>query len=182
LISEMVRPGAMAEMIDDQYANYVVQTALDNAGPEQRQLMVAEIMPHLNTIKARSWYKRIMSKIGLGLGQGNGHFETNRHHMPGRQFMDDGMHPRMPSERALPPMHGYPPMHAAERAVDHLPPPGFMHPPAPGGHPSDRNGYRGHPHPVAQPHTQSPQHFGNFYPYGPRNPIHHSEYRSNGEF
>jgi hypothetical protein len=178
LISEMVRPGAMGQLLDDNFANYVVQTALDNAGPEQKQQMIKEIMPQLNTIKSRSWYKRIMGKIGLGMGSANGHFETNRHPMPGRQYMDDGMHPRMPSEsRGLPPMHAYPPMHAAERSVDHLPP-GFMHPPPMGGHPSDRNGYRSH----VPPHAQSPQQFGNFYPYGPRNPIHQSEYRNNGDY
>jgi hypothetical protein len=173
----------MAEMIDDNFANYVVQTALDNALPDQKQQLIAEIMPQLNTIKARSWYKRILSKIGLGMGPGNGHFEPNRHPLAGRQYMDEGMHPRMSSEqRGLPPMHAYPAMHPGERSVDHLPPPGFMHPPAVGGHPSERNGYRTHLQQVPQPHPQSPQQFGNFYPYGPRNPIHHSDYRSNGDY
>ena len=85
LISEMVRPGAMAELIDDNFANYVVQTALDNAGPEQKQQMIKEIMPQLNTIKSRSWYDMsshaamdlLFDAIGADLSNAQGQNDTH---------------------------------------------------------------------------------------------------------
>ena len=175
LIAEMVRPGAMAEMIDDSFANYVVQTALDYADGEQRTQLVKEIMPLLGSIKARSWYKRIMTKLGLGINSSpvGGHYDLSRHSMP-RQYMDDGIHnQRMNADRG--PTHGYGHIQGPDRSPENLPP-GFMNSPPLGGHSSDRNGYR-------TQHRQShSQQYGNFYPYGPRTPIHHSDYRTNGEY
>lgn len=167
----------MAEMIDDSFANYVVQTALDYAEGDQRAQLTKEIMPLLGSIKARSWYKRIMTKLGLGINNNNGggHYESSRHSMSPRQYIDDGIHQRMNSERG--PVHGYGHIHGSDRSPDHLPP-GFMHSPL-GGHSSDRNGYRSQ---HQQSHSQVPQQYGNFYPYGPRAPVHHSEYRNNGEY
>jgi hypothetical protein len=174
----MVRPGAMAEMIDDSFANYVVQTALDYAEGDQRAQLVKEIMPLLGSIKTRSWYKRIMNKLGLGINNGGGaHYDSSRPSMPPRQYIDDGIHQRMNSERGS--MHGYGQIHGGDRSPDHLPP-GFMHSPLLGAHSSDRNGYRTQRQPPS--HSQVPQQYGNFYPYGPRSPIHHSEYRTNGEY
>src|SRR5947207_8651138 len=92
ILSEMIRPAAIAEMIADAYANYVLQTALDFAPPELRAKLVAEIMPLLSLIKSRSWYKRILSKLGLNLNQGNGHPESGRPVMP-RGFLDERMAP-----------------------------------------------------------------------------------------
>lgn len=184
LITEMVRPGAMAEMIDDSFANYVVQTALDYAEGDQRAQLIQEIMPLLGTIKSRSWYKRIMTKIGLGIG-GNGagasgHYDSGR--MSQRQYMDEGHHQRMGSDRGLGSLHGYGQIHGSDRTgVEHLPP-GFMHAAPNGGHMSDRNVYRSQHHPTMQNHSQAPQQYGNFYPYGPRTPLHHSDYRTNGEY
>jgi hypothetical protein len=169
LISEMVRPKAMSEMIDDNFANYVVQTALDYAEGDQRAQLTKEILPLLNSIRSRSWSKRIMSKLGVGMTN-NGHHESSRH-MPPRQYIDDRVHQRMTSNPGLP-IHGYV---QTERVVDH-PPPGFMHTNPVGTH-SDRNVYRTQ---SVQSHT--PQQYGNFYPYGPRAPVHQSEYRTNGEY
>jgi hypothetical protein len=169
LISEMVRPGAMAEMLDDNFANYVVQTALDYSEGEQREQLLKELVPLLNTIKSRSWYKRIMTKIGMGMSTIS-QFEPPRH-IPSRQFVENRV-PRMASQRPLTHMvYGQ-----AERSVEQ-PPPGFMHPNPVGGQLSDRNGYR--PQQV-QSHTS--QQYGNFYPYAPRAPIHQSEYRTNGDY
>jgi len=176
----------MAEMIDDNFANYVVQTALDYAEGEYRAQLVKEIMPLLNSIKSRSWYKRIMTKLGLGIGTNGGHYESPRHSMQPRQYMEEGgIHHRMNSaDRVIPNMPTYGQFHGSDRSPDHFPP-GFMHSPpisGGGGHTSDRNGYRPQHQPSVQSHSQVPQQYGNFYPYNPRAPIHHSEYRTNGEY
>lgn len=179
LIGEMVRQGAMADMIDDQYANYVVQTALDYADGDQRTQLIKEIMPLLGSIKSRSWYKRIMGKIGLGINN-NGHYES-RHPMASRPYIDDGLHRVVNSDpRASQSMHGYGHIHGADRSGDHVPP-SFMHTPL-GGHSTDRNGYRAQHQPSVQSHPQVPQQYGNFYPYNPRAPVHQSDYRTNVEY
>lgn len=166
----------MAEMIDDNFANYVVQTALDYAEGEQRTQLIKEIMPLLNTIKSRSWYKRVMTKIGLGINNNGNHFDSSRHTLPQRQYLDDGIHQRINSERGgLTSMHGYGHIHGSDRSSDHVPP-GFMNTASIGGHSSDRNGYRNQ---SLQSHSQQ---YGNFYPYSPRAPVHHPEYRANGEY
>lgn len=176
MIAEMVRPGAMAELIEHQFGNYVVQTALDHADPQQRAQMIKEITPYLPNIKNKTWYKRMMNKIGLGVN--NGQFEAGRHPMGQRPFMDDGVHQRRATEpRGISPMQGYGNAHAASRSVDQFPP-GFMP-----GHPvgSDRNGYRGQQQ--APSHGHAAPHYGNnFYPFNPRTPVHQSEYRGNGEY
>lgn len=173
----MVRPGGMAEMIDDSFANYVVQTALDYAEGDQRAQLIKEIMPLLGSIKAKSWYKRIMTKVGLGMNNnsGGGHYETSRHSLASRQYIDDGIHQRMNSDRGIPTMQqGYGHIPASDRSGDHLRS-GFI-PIA--GHALDRNGYRAQHQSAVQSHSQVPQQYGNFYPYGPRAPMH----RTNGEY
>ena len=176
----------MAEMIDDPFANYVVQTALDFAEGEQRAMLVREIMPHLSAIKTKTWYKRITIKLGLAPNHSTSHFDSGRH-MSSRPYIEEGMHSRMPSEhRGLGPVHGYPSVpHGSDRHMDHrIPPPGFMHNPALGGHPSDRNGYRLAASQGISQHMPPPppQQYGNFYPYGPRSALHHADPRSNGEY
>ena len=172
LISEMVRPGAMAQMIDDNYANYVVQTALDYAEGEQRAQLIREIMPLLSTVKSRSWYKRIVTKIGLGVNNHGGHYDS-RHSTAGRSFGDDTLHRINSEPRGLASL-GYGQAHGTERLGE---PPGFMYAPI-GSHSSERNGYRMQ----HQPPSQATQQYGNFYPYGPRAPVHHAEYRTNSDY
>jgi hypothetical protein len=180
LIGEMVRPGAMADMIDDSFANYVVQTALDFAQAEVHAQLVAEILPLLPTIKSRSWYKRILTKLGLTMNP-NLPQDPNRYSL--RALIDEGAYStRMaPDPRPLGPMHPYQVLHPQER--DHRPPPGFAHgAPGSGAPPSDRNGYRiSHQHNNTG-HSQVPPQYGNFYPYGPRQVSHHPDYRPNNEY
>lgn len=92
LIVEMTRPGAMAEMIDNTFANYVVQTALDYAEGERRTQLVKEIIPLLGSIKARSWCKRIMTKLGSGINNYPicDRYDLSRSSMAPRRYMDDG--------------------------------------------------------------------------------------------
>jgi hypothetical protein len=181
----MIRPGAMDNMIDDNFANYVVQTALDYAEGEQKNALIKEIIPLLSLIKQRSWYKRIMTKIGLGMHtnphNNNPHYEGGRHGMSSRHYMDDGLHSRMSSTSAdrggHGSMQGYGHIYPAERSPDHLPQ-SFMHTPAPMG--SDRNDYRSQ-HP-SQGQSQVSQQYRNFYPYGPQSSIHPSDYRPPGDY
>jgi hypothetical protein len=180
MIEEMVRPGAMAELIEHQFGNYVVQTALDYADGDQRAQLIREITPFIPTIKTKTWYKRMLNKMGTGIN--NGQYETSRHTAGQRQFVDDEVNQRRTTEpRPRTSVHGYSNTHASSRSVEQLPS-GFMHGPPIGNHHSDRNGYsRQHQHAVPT-HTQVPPQYSNFYPYGPRTPIHQSEYRGNGEY
>lgn len=50
-------------MMKDQFANYVVQTALDRADPNQQKKMIFRIRPHLNTLRKFTYAKHIVNKI-----------------------------------------------------------------------------------------------------------------------
>src|ERR1700721_3836533 len=118
----MGRPSGIAEMIDDSFANYVVQTALDFAQGDLRAQLMGEIMPLLSTIKSRSWYKRILTKLGLAVNHSFGHHETTGRHLMSRQFVEDSLPPRMGRDQhrsGLGSMHSYPPIHSSERSIDH---------------------------------------------------------------
>jgi hypothetical protein len=181
MIQEMIRPGAMAEMIDDQFANYVVQTALDYADADQKAALIKEIMPLLGSIKARSWYKRIMNKLGLGVhnnNHNNAHYDGGRHSMSSRHYGDDGFHQRMNSaDRGSMQVYGGH-VHPSDRSPEQIPH-SFMHSQPPMA--SDRNGYRSQHQ--SQGPSQVPQQYRNFYPYGPQASMHHSsDFRPSGEY
>jgi len=166
----MIRPGAMSDMIDDNFANYVVQTALDYADGDQKTALMQEIMPLLSSIKSRSWYKRIMNKLGLGVHNNSaGHYDGGRGPgMSSRHYIDDGLHhSRMPStDRAAhgSMQQGYGHIHSSERSPEHLPQHSFVSAQSTMG--LDRNGYRSQHQ--SQGQTQVPQQYRNFYPYGPQ--------------
>ena len=48
-------------MMKDQYANYVVQKMLDVVDGEQRDLLVAKIKPHLQSLKKYTYGKHLIS-------------------------------------------------------------------------------------------------------------------------
>jgi hypothetical protein len=50
-------------MLKDSFANYVIQTALDSAKPDQRQRLVDVLRPLLPAIRNTAYGKRIQSKI-----------------------------------------------------------------------------------------------------------------------
>jgi Pumilio-family RNA binding repeat len=184
MIEELLAPGAIGELIDDPYGNYVVQTALDFATEDQRHHLISEITPYLQVIKARSWYKRVMNKIHNKRGGRNGDDDTGRYEpsrsqaMVPRQYYEDGMHQRMNSDRAImpPSMHAYTHVPGDRSPSDHYPP-GLMHAPP---HHADRNGYRPQIHPQA--HAQLHQRYS-FYPFPPRGPAPHpADFRGNGDY
>ncbi|CAJ0649236.1 7667_t:CDS:2 [Entrophospora sp. SA101] len=47
----------------DQYANYVVQKMLDVVDGDQRDLLVAKIKPHLQSLKKYTYGKHLISKV-----------------------------------------------------------------------------------------------------------------------
>ncbi|KAG0291926.1 hypothetical protein BGZ98_002793, partial [Dissophora globulifera] len=50
-------------MMKDQYANYVVQKMLDVVEGEQKDILVAKIKPHLQSLKKYTYGKHLISKV-----------------------------------------------------------------------------------------------------------------------
>ncbi|KAF9095866.1 hypothetical protein BGX27_001210 [Mortierella sp. AM989] len=63
LIEEMVNKARLDKLLRDSYANYVVQTALEFADPNQRTQLVECIRPLLPAIRNTPYGKRIQSKL-----------------------------------------------------------------------------------------------------------------------
>ena len=51
----------LISMMKDQYANYVVQKMLDVVDGDQRDLLVAKIKPHLQSLKKYTYGKHLIS-------------------------------------------------------------------------------------------------------------------------
>jgi len=63
LIEEMLDKDALEKLLRDSFANYVVQTSLDYADPEQRVKLVDCIRPILPSIRNTPYGKRIQGKL-----------------------------------------------------------------------------------------------------------------------
>ncbi|KAI8061607.1 armadillo-type protein [Gongronella butleri] len=63
LIAEFIDATAMEKLLRDSFANYVIQTSLDYANPEQRSQLVDCIRPLLSTVRSTPYAKRIHGKI-----------------------------------------------------------------------------------------------------------------------
>ncbi|KAG2183300.1 hypothetical protein INT43_006305 [Umbelopsis isabellina] len=63
LIEEMLDKDALEKLLRDSFANYVVQTSLDYADPEQRIKLVDCIRPILPSIRNTPYGKRIQGKL-----------------------------------------------------------------------------------------------------------------------
>ena len=50
-------------MMKDQYANYVIQRALDVAQPNQKKQIIYKIMPLLESARKYMYAKHIVSKV-----------------------------------------------------------------------------------------------------------------------
>jgi hypothetical protein len=70
IIDEIMEDGALAQLLQDPYANYVIQTALVVSEPEQHYRLVESIRPHLALLRNTPYGKRIQSKISKDLGGG----------------------------------------------------------------------------------------------------------------
>ncbi|CAB5175298.1 unnamed protein product [Rhizophagus irregularis] len=62
----------LISMMKDQYANYVVQKMLDVVDGEQRDLLVAKIKPHLQSLKKYTYGKHLISKNQKNSQNGGG--------------------------------------------------------------------------------------------------------------
>ncbi|KAK2746223.1 hypothetical protein FQN57_003345 [Myotisia sp. PD_48] len=62
-IHEIVQPQELHHMLRDSFANYVVQTAIDFADPESRNLLIEAIRPLLPSIRSQPHGRRIAGKI-----------------------------------------------------------------------------------------------------------------------
>lgn len=63
LIEELLKRDRLDLLIRDSYANYVVQTCLEFAEPDQRAQLVKSIVPLLGSVKGTTYGKRIMGCI-----------------------------------------------------------------------------------------------------------------------
>ncbi|OBZ85802.1 Pumilio domain-containing protein C6G9.14 [Choanephora cucurbitarum] len=63
LIAELLDPIVTQRLLHDSFANYVIQTSLDFADPDQRAELVECIRPLLPTIRSTPYGKRIYNKI-----------------------------------------------------------------------------------------------------------------------
>jgi len=62
LIDEICQdPAGLETMMKDQYANYVIQKILDVCDQEQRERLIAQIRPHLSSLKKYTYGKHIIA-------------------------------------------------------------------------------------------------------------------------
>jgi len=62
LLAEVIESDMLPQLLTDRFANFVIQTALDVAEPEQRQKLVKNILPHLGRHYS-PYTKRLQKKI-----------------------------------------------------------------------------------------------------------------------
>ena len=72
LIEEMLNPVELEKMLRDQYANYVVQTAMDYADAETKARLIDQVRPQIAAIRHTPHGRRIQTKL-MGL-DGHGRF------------------------------------------------------------------------------------------------------------
>lgn len=63
IIGELIDPDRLPRLIQDPYANYVIQKALGVSKKEKFQQMVKVIRPHVRALRATSFGKRIQAKM-----------------------------------------------------------------------------------------------------------------------
>ncbi|KAG5952352.1 hypothetical protein E4U53_001034 [Claviceps sorghi] len=63
IVEELLAPQEMERLLRDSYANYVVQTALEFATPQQKHRLVEAIRPFLPHIRTTPYGRRIQAKV-----------------------------------------------------------------------------------------------------------------------
>ena len=57
------RTSPLIAMMKDQFANYVVQKMLDVVDGEQKELLIAKIKPHLQSLKKYTYGKHLIAML-----------------------------------------------------------------------------------------------------------------------
>ena len=70
LIEEMLNPAELEKLLRDNYANYVVQTAIEYADTDLKKQLVEHIEPLLPSIRQTAYHRRIQNKIHAAKSQG----------------------------------------------------------------------------------------------------------------
>ena len=73
IVDEILAPGEMEKLIRDNYANYVIQTALEYATPHKKATLVETIRPVLPSVRSTPYGRRIQAKIHNYDGRTSGH-------------------------------------------------------------------------------------------------------------
>ncbi|KAF2085772.1 ARM repeat-containing protein, partial [Saccharata proteae CBS 121410] len=63
LIHELLQPAELDKLVRDNYANYVVQTAIDHADPSTKVSLIEGIRPMLTSIRQTPYGRRIIGKV-----------------------------------------------------------------------------------------------------------------------
>jgi hypothetical protein len=63
MIKEILSDNTLSVMLQDPFANYVIQTALTVSEPQQHNDLIEAIKPHLNQLRNTPYGKRIQNKI-----------------------------------------------------------------------------------------------------------------------
>lgn len=69
MVQEIVETDQLVHLLQDPYANYVIQTALQVAEPVQHHALVSQIKPHLALLRNTPYGKRIQNKISKEAGR-----------------------------------------------------------------------------------------------------------------
>jgi len=62
ILNEIIESDLLPQLLNDRFANFVIQTALDVAEPDSRQRLVKNILPHLGRHYS-PYTKRLQKKI-----------------------------------------------------------------------------------------------------------------------
>lgn len=79
MIGEILAENNLLAMLQDPFANYVVQTALSVSDPRQHAQLVEAIKPHLNQLRNTPYGKRIQSKISKESSERQNRREQKHH-------------------------------------------------------------------------------------------------------
>lgn len=63
IVEELLNPGEMPSLLRDNFANYVIQTALEYSTPAMKARLVEAIRPVLPSIRATPYGRRIQAKV-----------------------------------------------------------------------------------------------------------------------
>jgi len=76
IIKEVLSDSGLSAMLQDPFANYVIQTALTVSEPAQHNELIEAIKPHINQLRNTPYGKRIQNKITKETTEKPGH---NKH-------------------------------------------------------------------------------------------------------